>query len=197
MAETADPVAVAAIENADAITKSQLIAIVLSQMGGANHLAQFFNNEMMSTDILIRPYQGQDFDAVTILWRIAREKSLPDFEREKGHFFYEDQDFFRHHILITNRVWVVEMVGRPVAFLAMNNDFIDRLYIHPDFQRRGIGERLLNFAREKSPEHLWLYTLQINLNARAFYEKNGFVAEKFGVSPPPENEPDVEYHWRK
>jgi ribosomal protein S18 acetylase RimI-like enzyme len=58
-------------------------------------------------------------------------------------------------------------------------------------------EALLNFAREQSPEHLWLYTLQVNLNARAFYEKNGFVAEKLGLSPPPESEPDVEYHWRK
>ena len=61
----------------------------------------------------------------------------------------------------------------------------------------GIGQALLNFARERSPDHVWLYTLQINVGARAFYEKNGFVAEKFGISPPPENEPDVEYHWRR
>ena len=79
----------------------------------------------------------------------------------------------------------------------MENDFVDQLYIHPNYQRQGIGEALLNFAREKSPEHLWLYTLQVTVNARAFYEKNGFVAEKFGMSPPPESEPDVEYHWRK
>ena len=151
----------------------------------------------MSENYLIRPYRHNDFDALTILWRVSREKSLPDFQRDKGHFFYEDQDYFRDHILVTNRVWVVEMDDRPVAFMAMNNDFIDHLYIHPDYQRRGIGTVLLQFARERSPDHLWLYTLQINTNARAFYEKNGFVAEKLGVSPPPENEPDVEYHWRK
>jgi hypothetical protein len=40
---------------------------------------------------------------------------------------------------------------------------------------------LLQFAAKKSPEHLWLYTLKINANARVFYEKNGFVAEKFGL----------------
>jgi len=56
---------------------------------------------------------------------------------------------------------------------------------------------LLDLARSQSPEHVWLYTLQINLNARAFYEKNGFLPEAFGVSPAPENEPDVQYHWRK
>ena len=151
----------------------------------------------MLNEYTIREYQAEYFDLVTILWRIAREKSLPEFQREKGHFFYEDRDYFRDHILVNNQVWVVVANNDPVAFMAINKDFIDHLYIHPDHQRRGMGKALLDFARRLSPDHLWLYTLQINLNARAFYEKNGFVAEKFGFSPPPENEPDVEYHWRK
>jgi ribosomal protein S18 acetylase RimI-like enzyme len=145
----------------------------------------------------IREYRPDDFDAVTIIWRISREKSLPDFQREKGHFFYEDRDYFRDHILKNNQVWVVEAAQQPVAFMAMKGNFIDQLYIDPGHQRLGIGQALLNFARERSPDHVWLYTLQVNFGARAFYEKNGFVAEKFGISPPPENEPDVEYHWRR
>ena len=151
----------------------------------------------MSENFLIRDYHQEDFDAVMILWRISREKSLPELERTKGHFFYEELDYFRDHILIENKIWVVEMDHRPVAFLAMKDEFIDRLYVHPDYQNRGIGKALLDFARKLSPEHLWLYTLQININARVFYEKNGFMADKFGISPPPESEPDVEYHWRK
>jgi GNAT superfamily N-acetyltransferase len=151
----------------------------------------------MSETYSIREYEPGDFDAVTILWRISREKSLPEFQVEKGHFFFEDQDYFRDHVLVENRVWVAAFHDRPVALLAMNGEFIDQLYVHPDHWRRGIGAMLLNFARERSPEHLWLYTLQVNVIARAFYEKYGFVAEKFGVSPPPESEPDVEYHWRR
>ena len=150
----------------------------------------------MSVEFLIREYRADDFDAVTILWRISREKSLPDFQNEKGYFFYEDRDYFQNHILKENRVWVAEVNQRPVAFMAMKKDFVDQLYIHPAYWRQGIGNALLKFAREQSPEHVWLYTLQVNENARAFYEKNGFVAEKFGISPPPESEPDVEYHWR-
>ena len=151
----------------------------------------------MPDECIIREYRPEDFDAVTILWRISREKSLPEHQRAKGHFFYEDRDYFRDHLLINNRVWVVISESHPVAFIAMKKDFIDHLYIHPDYQRRGIGKALLEFARERSPNHIWLFTLQVNVNGRAFYEKNGFVAEKFGVSPPPENEPDVEYHWRR
>jgi ribosomal protein S18 acetylase RimI-like enzyme len=151
----------------------------------------------MSQRFTIREYQSDDFDPVTILWRISREKSLPEFQLEKGHFFYEDRNYFKSSVLKNNRVWVVELQNRPVGFMAMNKDFVDQLYIDPDYQRRGVGQSLLDFAREQSPDHLWLYTLQANVNARAFYEKNGFVAEKFGISPPPESEPDVEYHWRK
>jgi putative acetyltransferase len=151
----------------------------------------------MSNSFVIRNYRAEDFDPVTILWRISREKSLPEFQRAKGHFFYEDQEYFRDHVLKDNKVFVVESDQHPVGFMAMRDDFIDHLYVHPDYQQRGIGKALLNFAHQLSPEHIWLYTLQINTSARAFYEKNGFVAEKFGISPPPENEPDVEYHWRK
>ena len=151
----------------------------------------------MSVDYVIREYRDNDFDAVTILWRISREKSLPEFQKEKGHFFYEDRDYFWNRVLEENQLWVVEVDNRPIAFMAMNQEFVDQLYIHPDYWRQGIGNALLNFARERSSEHVWLYTHQINMNARAFYEKNGFVAEKFGISPPPESEPDVEYHWRK
>ena len=151
----------------------------------------------MSGEFIIREYRNEDFDAVTILWRISREKSLPEFQLENGHFFFEDRDYFQKQIVKNNQIWVVESKNYPVGFMAMNNDFVDQLYIDPNHQRRGIGRSLLNLARERSPDHVWLYTLQVNTSAREFYEKNGFVAEKFGISPPPESEPDVEYHWRR
>jgi len=142
---------------------------------------------------LIRPYKSEDFEAVTTLWRRARERAFPDFQRRKGHTFEEDQAYFRDVVLIENHIWVVEMDGQPVAFMAIRDDFIDQLYVHPGYQRLGLGESLLAKARELSPRHLWLYTLQINTGGRVFYEKNGFRAVKFGTSP--ESEPDVEYHW--
>ncbi len=143
-----------------------------------------------------RLYKNEDFDALVILWRISREKSVPDFQLRKGHFFYEDMDYFRDHLLAGNTAWVVEdESGRPAAFMAIKDDFIDHLYVHPAHWRKGFGEQLLAFARTLSPARLWLYTLQINTNARAFYEKNGFKPIAFGVSPAPESEPDVKYEW--
>jgi GNAT superfamily N-acetyltransferase len=146
-------------------------------------------------DLLIRPYQSDDFEAVTRLWRDARELALPEFQHRKGHSFEEDRVYFRDVILINNDVWVAEAGGEAVAFMAISEDLIDQLFVHPAHQRQGLGKALLEHARNLSPEHLWLFTLQINTKARAFYEKNGFRAVRFGISPPPESEPDVEYHW--
>ena len=146
-------------------------------------------------DRIIRPYKPDDFGPVTLLWRRAREQAFPEFQRTKGHPFEEDRAYFRDVILVNNDIWVVEVNGRAAAFMAIAGDFIDQLYVDPDRQRSGLGKALLEHARALSPDHLWLYTLQINTHGRTFYEKNGFRAVKFGLSPPPESEPDVEYHW--
>ncbi|HEY3313134.1 MAG TPA: GNAT family N-acetyltransferase [Anaerolineales bacterium] len=145
---------------------------------------------------VIRPYQPADFDAIVILWRVARELSLPDIQLRKGHALFEDIAYLREHVLPRNQVWVAQdESGHPIGFMAMQADFIDLLYIHPEHWRKGLGGLFLEHARRLSPAHLWLYTLQVNTNARAFYEKNGFRAVEFGTSPPPENEPDVKYAW--
>lgn len=150
-----------------------------------------------NSDLYVRLFKDDDFEPVTRLWREAREVSLPDFQREKGYPFEMDQVYFRNHIQAKDEIWVVDKNSRPIAFMAIDKDFIDHLYVGPEYWRRGIGKMLLAHARTLSPKHLWLYTLQVNLNARVFYQKNGFVARKFGISPEPELEPDVEYHWYK
>lgn len=146
-------------------------------------------------DIVIRSYKENDFDPLTQLWRRSREISLPDFQREKGYPFEMDQAYFKDSVLKKNSVWVAEIKSKPSAFIAICGDFIDLLYVDPNYWNQGVGKALLAHARSASPHHLWLFTLQVNHKARSFYQKNGFAAKKFGISPPPELEPDVEYHW--
>jgi ribosomal protein S18 acetylase RimI-like enzyme len=83
-----------------------------------------------------------------------------------------------------------------VAYMAMDGSYIDQLYVNPSEWRKGWGKRFINLAKELSPIGLECHTHQENMAARGFYEKNGFVVVKFGVSPPPESAPDVEYQWR-
>ncbi len=145
---------------------------------------------------MIRAYREDDFEIVTRFWFEAMKVAMPDLMGRMSHTLEGAREYFKNVVSLENELWVYELDGRPVGFLGINEHFIDRLYVDPAYHRRGIGQALLDHARSLSPHHLWLYTHVANKMARSFYEKNGFVAEKFGVSPPPESEPDVEYHWR-
>lgn len=148
-------------------------------------------------NVIIRKFLEKDFNAVLILWRIARERSLPEFERTKGHFLFEDLAYLRDRILAKDTVWVaVDAQDSPIGFLAMQGDLIDHLYVHPNFWRQGIGRAMLDKALLTSPAGVCLFTLQINTAAQHFYEKNGFTIIARGVSPAPENEPDLKYEYR-
>jgi len=146
---------------------------------------------------MIRPYREDDFEAVTQFWFEAMEVAMPGLNERLGHTLEDACEFFKNVVVVEDELWVCEMNGVPVGYLGMQGGFIDRLYVAPAYHRRGIGQALLDHARTISPNHLWLYTHVANSIARVFYENNGFIAENFGMSPPPESEPDVEYHWRK
>jgi ribosomal protein S18 acetylase RimI-like enzyme len=90
---------------------------------------------------------------------------------------------------------VAAEAGLAVGLLALADGHVDQLYVDPAAQRRGVGTALIEHARSLFPSGLRLFTHQRNARARAFYEKLGFRVIRFGVSPPPESEPDVAYAW--
>jgi ribosomal protein S18 acetylase RimI-like enzyme len=57
---------------------------------------------------------------------------------------------------------------------------IERIYIHPEQQGKGIGKKLLQTATKVAQQHhlkyIWLGVWEENSRAIRFYERNGFVA---------------------
>lgn len=146
---------------------------------------------------MIRTYNPDDFEKITRLWFDAQVSAMPGLMLRMGYEFEGAQNFFKNVVLLENQIWVYEKGGIPQGFIALQGELIDRLYVAPSAHRCGIGSALLAHARQLQPRHLWLFTHMGNSMARSFYEKNHFVAERFGLSPAPEWEPDVEYHWRQ
>lgn len=109
---------------------------------------------------------------------------------------HEYRGYFTNVVARDHELWVAVRAGRPVGVMAMAGEWIDQLYVDPPEQRRGAGSALLEQARASSPRVLRVLTLQRNAAACRFYERHGFAACDRGVSPPPENEPDVTYLWR-
>jgi len=88
-----------------------------------------------------------------------------------------------------SRGWVVEAGGRIAAMLVLwfvvDEAHIATIATHPDFRRRGIGERLmmtaLASARQEGARRAFLEVRAGNLGAQAMYVKYGFTVD--GVRP--------------
>ena len=73
------------------------------------------------SNVAIRLFQPADLDAVVILWRVAREVAMPEFQRTKGHTFEEDCNYFKNVILENDDVWVAHsLYGHTVGHLKNN-----------------------------------------------------------------------------
>jgi ribosomal protein S18 acetylase RimI-like enzyme len=144
----------------------------------------------------IRPYEEADETAVAGVWHRSCLDEYTYLSTMQTFTLAEAGWVFSEVILPGARLWVAEAEGGIAGFLALRKSYIDRLYVDPPAQRQGWGARLLAQARVLHPRGLELHTHQENKRARAFYERYGFNAVKFGLSPPPESAPDVEYQWR-
>ena len=93
--------------------------------------------------------------------------------------------------------WVAEDAGGSVVgMMVLSADMIEQLYLLPEAQGAGLGDRFIALAKTRRPDGLSLYAFQVNARARHFYEKHGFEAVWFGDgSGNEEHEPDLRYEW--
>lgn len=152
--------------------------------------------EYQVPDPAIRSMAAYELDTVADLWYRAGRAAYPYLPNWQSLTPEQAREVFRQHIAPRCDIWVVDHHGIIGGFLALDGSYVDRLYVEPTFQQLGLGTRLMRHARLLHPDGLELHTHQANGPARAFYEKLGFRAVRFGISPAPENAPDVEYHWR-
>jgi putative acetyltransferase len=142
----------------------------------------------------LRLAQAADAPAIADVLRTAMRVSLPFLPNL--HTVEEDLRFIADHVLPDNTVWVAEVDGGVVGFVAFRDDWIHHLYVHPDRHGLGIGPSLLDKALEDGQARQ-LWTFQENARARAFYESRGFQAVEFtDGSRNEEKTPDVRYLWK-
>ena len=151
---------------------------------------------MGSSSLVIRPIEPTDVAATALVWHESKQAAYGFLPLEMAMTPEQDEAFFRERVLPGLETWVAVTDGDVMGFLTLNGSFIERLYVHPKSQATGVGSALLDHAKQCSPHGLELFTHQKNTQARQFYERRGFTVARFGTSPPPENEPDLEYHWR-
>ena len=113
------------------------------------------------------------------------------------HSLAEYRTFYRDEVMLKDELWGVFEKNRLQGLIALLPGWIDHLYVNPAVHRSGIGSALVRFAQEQQAE-LRLYTFQSNTNARAFYEKHGFLIEELTDGERNEEKmPDITYCWSR
>ena len=116
---------------------------------------------------------------------------LPDLHTREDRAAFITEVVPRDHEL-----WIAEEDGRVVGLAAIGADTLGHLYVHPDYQGRGIGSALLAKTMELRPSGFTLWTFPANEGACRFYERHCLHAIEFGDgSGNEEGVPDVRYEW--
>lgn len=138
------------------------------------------------------PFERQWLDELVLMWRRSFEAGVGIAD---PHPLREQADYFLDEVLPHHAVRVAMLDERLAGFVAASDDCVAQLYVRVGLQRAGIGTAMLDWAKRESAGSLWLYTFACNRGARAFYERNGFVAIAHGFEPTWRLE-DIKYRWQ-
>jgi len=120
--------------------------------------------------ITIRPMISEDIDAIVLHEEIVFKNTLGKklLNRELN-----DNQFAEYYVMLNNG----DLIGYIGLWCIFDNGQITNFYIHPDFQGRGYGKQLLEFALKIFKAKVYVITLEVrksNMKAQELYKKYGF-----------------------
>jgi GNAT superfamily N-acetyltransferase len=127
----------------------------------------------------VRPLETHDLAAAASAMQTAAHQAYGYFGWSRS--IADIRDFIWEKRDVWTSLWVAEINGSVQGFLALDDHFVDQLFIAPDWHGYGLGAMLMGKAKAIYPSHLELDCAQQNFRACRFYERQGFIAVKHGV----------------
>lgn len=119
---------------------------------------------------MIREYRESDQDAVVEIWLAASRAAMPFLSET---FLREEQEKIRSIWLPTAETWVFEVASTLAGFVSLLGNEVGAIFVHPNFQGRGIGRALMDHAAALRGS-LILDVFRENAVGRKFYDRYGF-----------------------
>jgi putative acetyltransferase len=126
------------------------------------------------SQVRLRPYRPDDFDAAIDIWMSAWQAAMPEIA------FAKRLDWWRHrwlHQLVPNNtVTIAELDGAVVGFVVIDpvTGWLDQVAVAPANWSRGIAGTLMEEAKRVAPNRIRLDVNQTNARAIQLYERLGF-----------------------
>ena len=132
---------------------------------------------------MIRAAKETDFDSVKDITQTTIWSVYPKYYPSGAVQFFSNHhtdDRIRADI-VAGIVFLIEEDGTAIGTVTVADNEINRLIVLPDFQRKGYGRELMDFAEEiirKKHDHI---ILDASLPAKQIYLKRGYVATKYNI----------------
>ncbi|MCL2521008.1 MAG: GNAT family N-acetyltransferase [Spirochaetaceae bacterium] len=131
--------------------------------------------------LLVRSYREEDLSEILKLHSdtIAAINSRDYTPEQIAVWNYKDELTYQlwQNILAASYTMVAESDGQIVGFANMflEQGYIDRFYVHKNYQRKGVGQALLVALEARAKEEkLAKLTVESSITAKDFFEHNGF-----------------------
>ena len=139
-------------------------------------------------EIVIRPAAAADAEAVHKIVLLAlRETNARDYPSSViDRLVLTLPDKVASHLTVW-RAFVASVDGQVVGTGSLNGQTVSAVYVHPDYQRRGIATKLMDAIENAAlAQYRGTLSVQSSVTAKPFYARRGFKLVRegfFGEEP--------------
>ena len=138
------------------------------------------------------------------LWRESFHKAIGIKEDTREEVVNEHLEFLQSLNPCFIRVALEKNDNKVIGFMRKEGNLIEQLFVHVDYQSKGLGSLFINQAKEEE-EFLTLSTFESNKRAQKFYEFHDFKIVRRGFASFEENPwatnkeqlADITYEWKR
>lgn len=119
----------------------------------------------------IRKYKESDFFALgEIFLRAIQETASRDYSASQVAAWAQIDEATWRHKLATSEVQVAVVDEHPVGFISVVGNYIDLLFVAPEFNGQGVARKLLEPWIGRGD----VFTVDASITAKPFFERQGF-----------------------
>ena len=158
----------------------------------------------MKSKIVFSNFKKEHDFEVLSLWRKSFHQAIGFKEDTREEVVKEHLEYLQSYNPDIIRVALEENENKIIGFMAKEENIIKDLFIHVEYQRKGLGSIFINQAKEEE-EFLSLQTLELNKGAQKFYEFHDFIIVRRGFTSfeanpwatKKEQLADISYEWKR